>query len=133
MGGLLAVRVEIFNHDRSQSAYAFFALDTGATRTVINSFLLEQLGYKLDPLSLSGQMTTASGVASVKRMTVSRLAAMGHSPSNMSIIARELPPSALVDGLLGLDFIEGGRICLDTVSGQVELTRFPSDSTLGCR
>lgn len=80
------------------------ALDTGATATTVRTGVLVQLGY--DPAAGSERvpMTTASGVEYVPRVRVNQVESLGVSRDGLQIVGHTLPPSATVDGLLGLDF-----------------------------
>lgn len=115
--GLVVVPVEVAG--RAGSAQLRFALDTGATSTLVRPIHLEALGYNAADALGHVQMTTGSGVESVSRLVVRSLSALGHSRGNMPVLAHNLPPSATVDGLLGLDFFRGGRLELDFRQGMV--------------
>ncbi len=120
MGGLLAVRVKVYNPGRTRWVQPFFALDTGATRTVLHPHVLVGLGYELASYPALGEMTTRSGVTAVRRVPLSRLDALGHT-AHLDVIAHELPPTALVDGLLGLDFFADRELCIDLRGAAVRL------------
>ena len=98
------------------------ALDTGATYTLINVALLVAVGY--DPALAPGrvQITTGSGVEFVPRISVTKLKALGRERLAFPILAHTLPPSAGVDGLLGLDFLRGLALHVDFRQGQMSLT-----------
>jgi hypothetical protein len=55
-------------------------------------------------------------------LPVNRINALGHDRINLSVLAHTLPPSAWVDGLLGLDFFRGLTLTLDFRSRQITLT-----------
>ncbi len=97
------------------------ALDTGATATVINVGMLVALGY--DPSSSPGrrQVTTGSGVEYVPRIELRRIRALGHVRARMPVLAHTLPPSASVDGLLGVDFLRGKHMTIDFKRGRISL------------
>ncbi|MBA7682085.1 hypothetical protein ES703_90431 [subsurface metagenome] len=86
------------------------ALDTGATSSMVNWDVAVLLGY--DPASSKEriQVTTGSGVEFAPRIVVKKVEALGRSLENFPILCHTLPPSATVDGLLGLDFFRG--VCL---------------------
>ena len=69
------------------------ALDTGATATMMNVAPLTTVGY--DP-SLA--------------------------PERVQVLAHTLPPSASIDGLLGLDFLRGQILQLDLRQGTITLS-----------
>ncbi len=100
--GLIVLLAELFGI--SGSIVVRLALDTGATRTTINVGLLTTIGYDPSLVPDRIQITTGSGVEYAPRLSVSRINALGHERRGFPVIAHTLPPSASVDGLLGLDF-----------------------------
>lgn len=117
--GLIIVHAEIVGI--SGTAILRLALDTGATTTLINSGMLVSIGY--DPALSSDrvQITTGSGVEFVPRLIVKRLVALGREQTDFSVLCHTLPPSAGVDGLLGLDFLRGNRLRVDLKEGAITL------------
>lgn len=97
------------------------ALDTGATVSMINWDVAVLLGY--DPASVKEriQVTTGSGVEFAPRIVVKKVEVLGRSLENFPILCHTLPPSATVDGLLGLDFFRGVRLVVDLQEGIVTL------------
>jgi hypothetical protein len=67
------------------------------------------------------QVTTGSGVEFVPRIRVQRIEALGTERVDFPVLCHTLPPSAIVDGLLGLDFLRGCRLEIDFRSGKVKL------------
>ena len=80
-----------------------------------------QLGY--DPALVPDrlQITTGSGVEFVPRITVSKLTALGQERHDFPVLSHNLPPSASIDGLLGLDFLRGQELTIDFRNGQLRL------------
>ena len=117
--GLIIVNAEIVGI--SGSAILQLALDTGATTTVINSGMLLSIGY--DPALSSDrvQITTGSGVEFVPRLIMKRLSALGSELTDFSVLSHTLPPSAGVDGLLGLDFLRGNTLRINFKDGAITL------------
>lgn len=117
--GLIIVRTTITGP--AGSGNLRLALDTGATGTMVNVALLVALGY--DPTLLPGriEVTTGSGVEYVPMIAVERLEALGQTRANMRIIAHTLPPSAGIDGLLGLDFLRGQVLTIDFRQSMLDL------------
>jgi len=103
------------------TAVLHLALDTGATRSVINAGLLLATG--LDPATATQlvQVTTGSGVESIALLTVNRLSALGQHRSGCTVLAHTLPPSANVDGVLGLDFLRGQELNINFRTGMIDL------------
>src|SRR5438067_6047932 len=115
-GGLIVVRARLTG-PTGRRASLRLALDTGATRTLLNVAALVAAGY--DP-ALSPdrvQMTTGSGVEYAPLVRVERLTALGQSRVNLMVLAHTLPPSAGVDGLVGLDFLRGHVLTVDFRTG----------------
>jgi predicted aspartyl protease len=97
------------------------ALDTGATGTLVNPGPLVALGYDPALCTERVQVTTGSGVEFAPRLIVSSVKAFGRTCRNLAVLGHTLPPSAVVDGLLGLDFFRGTRLEIDFRDGFVRL------------
>lgn len=97
------------------------ALDTGATSTLVRSGILVAPGY--DPAASADRVrvTTGSGVEFTPRVTLARLRALGVARKTFRILAHTLPPTASVDGVLGLDFLRRHRLSIDFRKGEVAL------------
>jgi predicted aspartyl protease len=117
--GLIIARAEL--EGPSKSINLSLALDTGATYTLISEKMLTIAGYNPSLSPTRVQVTTASGIESVPRMVVTKFAALGHEKTNFPVICHTLPPSANIDGLLGLDFLRGFTLTVDFRTGQIML------------
>ncbi len=117
--GLIIVRTELFGP--SGSIVVRLALDTGATGTMVNVGLLTTIGYDPSLAPDRVQVTTGSGVEYVPRLAMSRIKALGQERTNFSVLGHTLPPSASIDGLLGLDFMRGQVLNIDFAKGRVSL------------
>ena len=117
--GLIIVPAELWGPNGS--AVLRLALDTGATGTVVNTGMLVALGY--DPALIPDrvQITTGSGVEFVPRVLLDRIMALGRESAGFPVLGHTLPPSAGIDGLLGLDFFRGWNLTIDFRRGQVVL------------
>lgn len=98
------------------------ALDTGATGTLINADLLLVIGYDPSLAMEQVKVTTGSAVESVPRYAMSRIEALGQERNDFSILGHTLPPSAGIDGLLGLDFMRGRVLTVDFADEVVSLS-----------
>jgi predicted aspartyl protease len=118
--GLVIVHAELFGP--SGSAVLRLALDTGATATLVNVGHFVAVGY--DPSLVSGrvQVTTGSGVEYVPRIEVTRIKALGQERVLFPVLSHTLPPSAGIDGLLGLDFLRGQKLNIDFRQGHLSLS-----------
>ena len=116
--GLIVVPTRL--HGFQRDAIVRLALDTGATSSMINWDIAVLLGY--DPASEKEriQITTGSGVEFAPRIVIETVEVMGKSLNNFPMLCHTLPPSATVDGLLGLDFFRGERLILDFRAGCVD-------------
>jgi len=117
--GLIIVPAELWGP--TGSVVLRLALDTGATSTVVNVALLVAVGY--DPALIPDriQITTGSGVEFAPRVGVDKIITLGQEQTAFAVLGHTLPPSAGVDGLLGLDFIRGQSLTLDFRTGRVTL------------
>jgi hypothetical protein len=118
--GLVIVPVEILGP--AGSAQLRLALDTGATTTLVRPVHLEALGYDTALSPDRVQMTTGSGVEFVMRLPVAQISALGQCRRDFAVLGHILPPSATVDGMLGLDFFRGSRLEIDFQNGFVRLS-----------
>ena len=98
------------------------ALDTGATESMVNWNIIVLLGY--DPAAVSERirLTTGSGVEFVPQITISEAQALHMIRKNFPILCHTLPPSATVDGVLGLDFFRDHKLELDFRKGQLTVS-----------
>ena len=117
--GLIVVRAELWGP--AGSAVLQLALDTGATGTLVNVGMLVAVGY--DPALAPDrfQVTTGSGVEFVPRVKLDKIMTLGQERTGFPVLGHTLPPSAGVDGLLGLDFFRGQSLTLDFRAGQLTL------------
>lgn len=117
--GLVIVRAELFGP--SGSTVLRLALDTGATSTLISTGPLASVGYDPSLASDRVQVTTGSGVEYAARIPVSQIKALSQERAAFPVLSHTLPPSAGIDGLLGLDFLRGQRLEIDFVRGIISL------------
>ena len=95
------------------------ALDTGATSTRINTGHLVALGYDPSLAPNRVQVTTGSGVEYVPRIPLTRVRALGMERADFPVLSHTLPPSATIDGLLGLDFLRDRKLTIDFRLSQI--------------
>ena len=117
--GLIIVPAEVWGP--TGSAVLRLALDTGATVTILSIAMLVAIGYDpaLSPARV--QVTTGSGVEYAPRVTLSRIAALEQERVDFPVLGHTLPPSAGVDGLIGLDFVRGQSLAIDFRAGRITL------------
>jgi len=105
----------------SASIVLRLALDTGASTTVIGSAPLAAAGYDPALADERVRVTTAAGVEVLPRLKIERLGSLGFDRADLAILGHTLPPSARIDGLLGLDFLRGQRLSIDFREGLITL------------
>ena len=117
--GLIVIPTRLYGRDID--TIVRLALDTGATGSMINWDVAVLLGY--DPASAKEriQVTTGSGVEFAPRIVVQKIEILGRSLENFPVLCHTLPPSATVDGLLGLDFFRGVRLVVDLQAGIITI------------
>ena len=117
--GLVIVMTELVGP--SGNAILRLALDTGATSSIINIAMLVSIGYDpaLDPSR--NQITSGSGVEYVPRVSIYKFNTLGQIKVNFPVLAHTLPPSAGIDGLLGLDFFRGNSLTVNFRDGLIHL------------
>jgi hypothetical protein len=100
---------------------ALMALDTGATRSMVGERFLVPIGYDPEMATETERFATGSMEESEPLITIERIEAFRQERMNFRVICHTLPPSADVDGVLGLDFFRGHRIVLDFRAGIVTI------------
>ena len=117
--GLIIVRAELSGP--SGDAILRLALDTGATSTLINTGMLVSIGYDPSLAPDRHQITTGSGIEFVPQVTLHKFTALGQEKVDFPILCHTLPPSAGVDGLLGLDLFRNQTLTIDFQQGFIAL------------
>ena len=67
------------------------------------------------------EITTGSGVAYAPPVPVLRVSALGQEKAEFPVLAHTLPPSAGIDGLLGLDFMQDRILRVDFRQSSISL------------
>lgn len=117
--GLVIVRAELGGP--TGTAILRLALDTGATATVMSVEMLVSVGYDPAIVPDRSQITTGSGIEFAARIPVITLKALGEERKAFAVLAHTLPPSAGVDGLLGVDFLRHRTLTINFHQGLITL------------
>ncbi|HEX9989402.1 MAG TPA: retropepsin-like aspartic protease [Chloroflexia bacterium] len=117
--GPIVVPTRVFGLGRD--LVLLFALDTGATSSAIKWQFAEMLGYAPAAVPDLVPVITASGMISAPKITFARVEALGQAEHSFPMLCQPLPPSADVDGILGLDFFRGHKLMIDFRIGLVTL------------
>ena len=113
--GLIVIPTRLHGHHAD--TIARLALDTGATVSMINWDLAVLIGY--DPAASKERIriTTGSGVEFAPRIQLKKVEISGRTLENFPILCHTLPPTATIDGILGLDFFRGICLMIDLKEG----------------
>jgi predicted aspartyl protease len=117
---LILVKVKITGKLRSEQTV--FALDTGATKTLINLELLKRIGYTVNDFRESLMITTGSGQEKSYILHVRSIDGLSIVKRNFSVLAFQLPVTTFVEGLLGLDFFRERRLSISFRDGSIEVS-----------
>ncbi len=102
--GLLFVRVSV-GTGVTPPVVARLLVDTGSSYTVLSTQILVRSGCEIPRSPRLISITAASGVVQVPRLKVPLFNALGRLQVDYEVVALDLPRSAGVDGLLGIDFL----------------------------
>ena len=117
--GLVVVRARL--RGPSRTVELRMAIDTGATSTLISHAMLTAAGYDPATSPEEIEMVTGSGTESASVIRVQSLRAIGKQMRKLSLVAHTLPPTARIDGVIGLDFLRGEKLTIDFVAGSITL------------
>ncbi len=102
-------------------AAPWFALDTGATRTVIAERTVRALGIDTSILPRPFRVAAATQTTPAGEVTLQSLSVLGKTWDEPKLIFYPLNPSTRVEGLLGLDFFRDRILKIDFQRGRIEL------------
>jgi len=98
-----------------------FAVDTGATISLINTDIMTALGYKQEDSIRTIKTLTASKIETVNEFQIDNIMAIGLLRRNFKIISRPLPVGLGIDGLLGLNFFKDKELTIDFKLSEIQL------------
>lgn len=115
--GLIVVPAIVTGPKRSIQAR--LAVDTGATVTMLNAEILRFVGVRHGSSGNRSVIMTANGLAMASEFPVNQVQVLGHSRKRFPVICHTLPPTAAIDGLLGLNFLKDMRVTIDFRKGEI--------------
>jgi len=119
VSGLILVEV-IFDKE-----YKFkMMLDTGASHSTFDLNALQMEYYPTGNTIETGIVETANGIVNVKIIRAKSISAFGHEVCNINVQAYDFLAHGILsdyDGVLGLDFFENTKFCVDMVEQTIEL------------
>jgi hypothetical protein len=107
---LIVVNCLLDEHDLA------LALDTGASHTTIDLSPLIIAGYEIANAIKTVPIETASGIIDAYVFKIKALTAIGVTKRDIEICAYDFFSYQLItdfDGVLGLDFFEDNKLCID--------------------
>ncbi len=118
--GLIIVSIEIDGKYELK-----MVLDTGATNTTIDSNALYLLGYDLKDNIGTVEIETANGIIETEVFEVSSFSSLGLLKNKFQIQVYDFLAHGIFsdyNGLLGLDFLEGTKFCIDMDLNTISLS-----------
>ncbi len=117
--GLILVNIEI------DSKYELkMILDTGATNTTIDSNALYLLGYNLKDTIGSVEIETANGIVETEVFEIEKFSSLGLTKEKFQVQVYDFIAHGIFsdyNGLLGLDFFEETKFCIDLVQSTITI------------
>ncbi len=101
----------------------YMLLDTGARVTILSWNALEFCGYKPYIVKKAVPVTTANGVIHCPLIKVKEISIGKFKVKDIEVICHDIPELIRLEGLLGLNFIENFRVCIDYKKGCMELEK----------
>jgi len=98
-----------------------FAIDTGATISLVDIDLLSDIGYKKENSIRTIQTVTASKTETAYEFELDNIKAIGLLRRNFKVISRSLPVGLGIDGLLGLNFFKDKELTIDFKLSEIQL------------
>lgn len=100
------------------------ALDTGATHTTIDSNALYLSGYSFKDSTDTAAIETANGVIETEIFQLKNFSSLGIKKENFEVQVYDFLSHGIFsnyNGLLGLDFLEGKKFCIDLAKNEIEI------------
>jgi len=99
-------------------------LDTAASCTTFDINALHLADYPIGKTINTAMVETSSGVMEVEIIEIDVISALGRSVHGMNIQIYDFLSHGIIseyDGLLGLDFFENTRLCIDMKNQTIEV------------
>lgn len=96
-----------------------FLVDTGTAHTVIDTSILDALGFGAHLATGRSSLWGVSGNTDGYVVRVPTITVVGRCLANYRAAAHDFQPELGVDALLGLDFFQGGYLGMDFATGEL--------------
>ncbi|WP_435353203.1 aspartyl protease family protein [Emticicia sp. SJ17W-69] len=119
-GGLIIVSITLDKKSKLR-----MVLDTGCSNTTIDSNALYLAGYELKDAIELVEIETANGIVESEVFEVHQIKSMGITKNRFQIQVYDFLSHGIFsnyDGLLGLDFLEGTKFCIDTDLNEITIS-----------
>lgn len=117
--GLILVNIEIdFKYELKM------ILDTGCSNTTIDSNALYLLGHDLKDNIGTVEIETANGIVETQVYELDAFSSLGMTKKSFQIQVYDFLAHGIFsdyNGLLGLDFLEGTKFCIDTIENTITI------------
>lgn len=100
-------------------------LDTGASNTVIDLSTLLSTGFHFKDSIDKIKIETAKGIVEAEVFVVKQLESLGITQQKYAVTAYDFIGNGIIsefDGVLGLDFFENNKICIDFVKSEITIS-----------
>ena len=100
-------------------------VDTGASDTVIDLTTLLINDYEFNQNSRKVNIETAKGIANAHIFEISSLKSLGIEKENFEIASYDFLGNGILseyDGVLGIDFFQDNKICIDFVKSELTIS-----------
>lgn len=107
-----------------KSTYRFL-LDTGASNTIIDFNALLIGGYNFKDVLRQVEVETANGIIEAHIFNIKSISALNIQKKDFEIASYDFLASGILsefDGVLGLDFFEKNKICIDFVKSEITIS-----------
>lgn len=118
---LITLRLRVSGVNENDFQAVPVALDTGASITTIPPQVATDLGYDLSNPKQEVNILASNGVFTAKIISVRKLTAIGETVENIDVLCHDLPEDSIVEGLLGLNFLQHFDINISFSTGTIEL------------
>ena len=99
-----------------------FAIDTGASISLVDMDVLEAIGFNKERCVQTIQTMTASRQETAYQFEIPNIKAIGLIRRNFKVISRKLPVGLGIDGLLGINFFKSKELTIDFKTSEVRLS-----------
>ena len=99
-------------------------LDTGASNTTFDINALLMANYSIEKITETGMAETAGGIIEIDIIQTKVISAFGHTVRGMKVQVFDFLKHGILsdyDGLLGLDFFDNTKFCVDMINQTIEV------------